>query len=67
MRNYKKEAEWRKKKYATIYVNIDKKLGENLRKKLSENNQSLSSWITENARKYLNTRNWNFFVKILDI
>ena len=57
MRNYKKEAEWRKKKYATIYVNIDKKLGEDLRKKLSENNQSLSSWITENARKYLNTRN----------
>lgn len=57
MRNYKKEGEWRKNKYDTIYVNIDKKLGENLRKKLSENHQSISSWVTEKAREYLDITN----------
>lgn len=54
MRNYKKETEWRVKKYDEIRANIDKELGIKLRKKLEENHKTISSWITENAEKYVN-------------
>ena len=53
MRNYKKENEWSKKKYTRILGDIDKQLGEELKAKLKEQNISIASWITENAKKYL--------------
>ena len=52
-RNFKKEREWAKTKYTRILGDIDKELGENLKKKLKEGNKSIASWITENAKKYL--------------
>ena len=52
-RNFKKEREWAKTKYIRILGDIDKELGENLKKKLKEENKSIASWITENAKKYL--------------
>lgn len=52
-RNYEKEREWQLKKYDEIRANINKELGTELRKKLKEDNKSIASWITENAKKYL--------------
>lgn len=53
-RNYEKEREWAKKKYTRVLADIDKDLAEELKVKLKENNISIASWITENAKKYLN-------------
>ena len=53
-RNIKKEYQWSKTKYTRILGDIDKELGENLKKKLKEENKSIASWITDNANKYLN-------------
>lgn len=53
MRDYKKEREKAKEKYTRILGDIDKKLGEELKQKLKEENISIASWIAENARKYL--------------
>lgn len=53
MRNYKKEREWQLKKYDQIRANIDKTLGQELRKKLKEENKTIAGWITENAEEYL--------------
>ena len=52
-RNYKKENEWAKKKYTRILADIDKELGIELKNKLIEDKKTISSWITENAKKYL--------------
>lgn len=52
-RNYEKERGWAKQKYVRILGDIDKELGEELKKKLKEDNKSIASWITENAKKYL--------------
>lgn len=52
-RNTKKEYEWAKKKYVRILGDIDKELGEELKEKLKKENKSIASWITENAKKYL--------------
>ena len=52
-RNYKKENEWAKKKYTRVLADIDKELGEKLKEKLKEENKSIASWITENAKKYI--------------
>ena len=52
-RNYKKEHEWKIKKYDEIRANIDKELGTELREKLKEEGKSIASWVTENAKKYL--------------
>jgi hypothetical protein len=57
MRNYKKEVEWRKNRYTEIKANIDKKLGENLKEKIKKENKTISGWIAEKAREYLNTEN----------
>lgn len=54
MRNYKKENDWKKNKYTEVRANIDKELGLELKNKLKENNKTIASWITENAKKYLN-------------
>lgn len=54
MRNYKNEAQWKKKKYTRILADIDKELGDKLKEKLKNNNKSISEWIKENAEKYLN-------------
>ena len=48
-RNYEKEREWSKNKYVRILGDIDKDLAEKLKKE----NRSIASWITENAKKYL--------------
>jgi hypothetical protein len=52
-RNYKKEREWQLQKYDQIRANIDKQLGTELRTKLKNEGKSIASWITENAKKYL--------------
>lgn len=52
-RNVKKEYEWSKQKYTRILGDIDKELGDELKAKLKEQNVSIASWITENAKKYL--------------
>lgn len=54
MRNYEKEREWKKTKYSRILADIDKDLAFELKEKLKSENKSISSWITENAKKYLN-------------
>ena len=55
-RNFKKESEWAKSKYEEIRGKIDKKLGQDLKEKLKEENKSIASWITDNAKKYLNQK-----------
>lgn len=52
-RDIKKEYEWAKKKYTRILGDIDKELGEELKEKLRKENKSIASWITENAKRYL--------------
>ena len=52
-RNTKKEYEWSKQRYTRILGDIDKELGEELKEKLKSENKSIASWITENAKKYL--------------
>ena len=52
-RNYEKEREWSKKKYTRILGDIDKELAEKLKAKLDKEGKSIASWITENAKKYL--------------
>lgn len=60
MRDYKKEREWQLKKYDEIRAKIDKDLGQNFRKKLKSENKPISSWITENIKKYL--AEWNLVI-----
>ena len=55
-RNYEKEKNWAKNKYTRILADIDKELAEELKDKLKENNISIASWITTNAKKYLNKK-----------
>ena len=52
-RNYKKENEWKKNKYTTIRADIDKQLGDDLKERLKSNKKTIASWITENAKHYL--------------
>ncbi len=52
-RNYEKEREWSKNKYVRILGDIDKELAEELKAKLKKENKSIASWITENAKRYL--------------
>lgn len=53
MRNYKKEKDWAKTKYTRILADIDKELGNELKEKLKNEDKSIASWVTENAKKYL--------------
>jgi len=55
-RNIKKEKEWAKTKYIRILGDIDKELGEELKKQLSLDGISIASWITDNAKRYLNEK-----------
>lgn len=52
-RNIQKEKEWAKTKYTRILADIDKDLGNALKEKLKNEEKSIASWITENAKKYL--------------
>lgn len=51
-RNYKKEREWKVKKYYEIHACIDRELGLKLKEKLNKENKSIASWITDNAENY---------------
>lgn len=53
MRNYKKENEWKKKKYIEIRAYIDKEIGEKLKISLQKKGKSIASWIRDNANEYL--------------
>ncbi len=53
-RNLKNEAKWKKDKYERILGDIDKELGIELKNKLKSEGISIASWITEQAKKYLN-------------
>lgn len=53
MRNYKKESAWQKQKYNNIQVKIKKELGVKLRRKLKENNKSITEFITTCVKRYL--------------
>lgn len=57
MRDYKNEIKWRKNHYEEIRAYIEKNLGQKLKQKLKENNQTITNWITENAREYLDRAN----------
>lgn len=63
-RNYQKEAEWSKNRYTRILGDIDKDLGNELKAKLKSEGISISSWITENAKKYLK-KGWYTCTSIL--
>lgn len=52
-RNIKKEYEWSKQKYETIFARIEKQLGIELKEKLQKEGKSAAEWVTENAKKYL--------------
>ncbi len=52
-RNIQKEKEWAKAKYTRILGDIDKELAEQLKLKLKKEGKSIASWITDNAKKYL--------------
>lgn len=52
-RNYAKEREWQKNKYDEIRAKIDKDLGKQLREQLKNEGKSMSSWVSDNAKKYL--------------
>lgn len=56
MRDYKKERELAKTRYTRILADIDKDLGTKLKEKLKKENKSISGWISENAKKYLNIK-----------
>ena len=53
MRNYKKESAWAHEKYDEIRARIDKQLGMQLRQKLAKEDRTISSWITQNAKDYI--------------
>jgi hypothetical protein len=53
-RNYVKENAWQKEKYTLVKAHIDKQLGLELKEKLKNNNKTIASFITDNAKKYLN-------------
>lgn len=52
-RNYESEYKWEKEKYEIIKVKLDKKLGIELKEKLKSEKKSITSWVEENAKKYL--------------
>ncbi len=52
-RNIKKEKEWAKTKYTRILADVDKDLAAQLKLKLANEKKSIASWISENAKKYL--------------
>ena len=52
-RNIKKEYDWSKQKYETIFARIEKQLGLELKERLKKDGKSTAEWITENAKKYL--------------
>ena len=52
-RNIQKEKQWAKTKYTRILGDIDKDLAEGLKLKLKKEGKSIASWITDNAKKYL--------------
>lgn len=54
MRNYKKENEWKKKKYIEIRANIDKELANKLKDKLKYKGKTIASWIRDSATSYIN-------------
>lgn len=55
-RNIQKEKEWAKTKYIRILGDIDKELGEELKKQLNVDGISIASWITSNAKRYLDEK-----------
>lgn len=54
MRDYKKEAQWKKQKYDEIRAHIDINLGKKLREKLKENGETIAGWVTERAKEEIN-------------
>lgn len=54
MRDTKKEYSKSKEIYEPIFARVDKSIGVELKKTLEKENKSLASWITENAKRYLN-------------
>lgn len=52
-RNYKGEANWRRKKYDEIRASIEKGLGKELREKLKRENKTIAGWVKDCAEKYI--------------
>lgn len=52
-RNYTNESNWQKKKYTLIHAYIEKDLGDELKKVLKENGETIANWIRTNAKRYL--------------
>lgn len=55
-RNYENEIKWRKEKYCEIRGFIDKKLAIELKETLKKDKISIASWISQNAKNYLERR-----------
>lgn len=53
MRNYKKEHEKSKEKYEHFSIAIDKKIGQELKKQLKQNNTSIAKWFEFMANGYI--------------
>lgn len=53
MRNYKRESERAKILYDNIQVKIKKELGIKLRRKLKEDDRTISEFVSTSAKEYL--------------
>ena len=52
-RDYTNESNWQKEKYTLIHAYIEKDLGDELKKVLKENEETIANWIRINAKRYL--------------
>lgn len=52
-RNLKKEYNWEKNKYYFIRARIPREMGEELKKKLAQDNKTMSELVREAVEKYL--------------
>lgn len=53
MRNYKKEYKKAKENYEHFSIAIDKKLGQELKKQLKQNNTSITKWFENMSNGYI--------------
>lgn len=52
-RDFKKETEWRKKKYKRYVVDVEKDIAEQFSAKLKNDGKAYSDWVKEHIKKYL--------------
>ena len=50
-RNYKKEADWQKDKYARLSAFVDKEAAEKLKEYLAQNGTTYADWLREKIKE----------------